>query len=97
MSDDRIAELDLRAELARIDRDRAETYKLLAETRRLDDERHIGSDRLIAEREKFIAERQQLLSDALKLDRDRWWTPWLQILSSAAVGAIVAFVLTRLF
>lgn len=76
MSDDHgMPELDLRGELARIDRDRAETQKVFAEIRRLDDERSITTERLIAEREKFIAERQKLLAEALKFGRDRWLAP----------------------
>jgi hypothetical protein len=34
-----VSELDLRAEIARIDRDQAETHKLMAEQRKLDAER----------------------------------------------------------
>jgi hypothetical protein len=85
-------ELDLRAELARIDRDRAETQKLMEETRRLSAERSISGDRLIAEREKFYAERRQLDADAAKLERERWWFPWLQLITVAASGAAVAVI-----
>jgi hypothetical protein len=47
-------ELDLRAELARIDRDHAETQKLLAETRKFSAEQQ----KLMAEAGKFFAERR---------------------------------------
>jgi hypothetical protein len=65
------AELNLREQIARIDRAQAET-------------------------EKFAAEQRKLAAEALKLDKERWWFPWLQLLtvavSSAAVGAVVARV-----
>jgi hypothetical protein len=46
------AEFDLRAELARIDRDRAETHKLTAE-----------SQKFVAEQYKLMAEGQKLTRD----------------------------------
>ena len=42
--------LDLRAEIARIDRDRAEAHKLEIEARKLDDERRLYLDRQLVER-----------------------------------------------
>ena len=80
-------ELDMRAELARIDRDRAETQKLMAESRRLDGERTISSELFVAEREKFIAERQKLLAEALKLERERWLAPALAF--TALLGGLL--------
>jgi hypothetical protein len=61
--------LDLREQIARIDRARAES-------------------------DKFVAEQRKLIAEALKFDKERWWFPWLQLLtvcvSSAAVAAVVA-------
>jgi len=48
--------LDLRAELARIDRDRAETHKLMREAATLDAEQH----KLMREAEKLRAEEHKL-------------------------------------
>jgi hypothetical protein len=85
--------LDLRAELARIDRDRAETQKLMAESRRFDDGRQAELQRMLEETKKFVAEQHKLMAEAAKLDKERWWFPWLQLLtitvSSAAIGAVV--------
>lgn len=64
--------LDLRAEIARIDRERAETRKLTQES------------------DKFIAGQRKLISEAQKLDKERWWFPWLQFVT--AIAAIVAAV-----
>ena len=50
-------------------------------------------DRAIAETAKFAAEQRKLTAAAAKLDRERWWFPWLQLVTtvggSAAIGAIV--------
>jgi hypothetical protein len=67
-------ELDLRAEPARIDRDRAESGKLQAEARKL-----------FAEQLKLRAE--QLASEARKLDRERWLAPVLAI--AAVIGGLL--------
>ena len=95
MSDTAFPELDLREQLARIDREMAEGHKLKAETRTLDDQRYLSSERLIVEREKFIAERQKALAEAMKLERERWF-PWVQLiavgLSSAAGTALVTWL-----
>lgn len=54
-------------------------------------------DRAQAETEKFVAEQRKLIAKSMKLDRERFWFPWLQvlaiigaILSSAGIAAIVA-------
>jgi len=69
-------DIDLRAQIVRIDRAIAESEKLREETR------------------KFITEQHKLAAEAAKLDRERVWFPWLQLLtvviSSAAIGAVVA-------
>jgi len=62
---------DLRAELARIDRDRAETQKLLAE----------GAKFLAEMHDKYPAEMRKLRAEAAKLERERWWQPALAIAS----------------
>jgi hypothetical protein len=74
-------ELDLRAELARIDRDRAETHKLTAESQKLTAEQH----KLMREGEKFRAEEW-------KLWRDWRMAPWVFVASllAALIGGVIA-------
>ena len=74
-------ELDLRAELARIDRDRDETDKLTAESQKLTAEQH----KLMREGEKFRAEEW-------KLWRDWRLAPWVFAASllAAVIGGIIA-------
>jgi hypothetical protein len=38
--------------------------------------------------EKFIAEQRKLISEASKLDRDRWFAPWLAI--AGLIGGLVS-------
>ncbi len=49
--------------------------------------------RMLEETKKFVAEQHKLMAEAAKLDKERWWFPWLQLLtitiSSAAIGAVV--------
>jgi len=75
-------ELDLRAELARIDRDRAETQKLAEETRKL-----------IAESQKLSAEERKLTSESRHFDRQTWQPMAIALL--ALVASIIALVLRR--
>ncbi len=75
--------LDLRAEIARIDRDRAETQKLQAETNKFVAEQQ----RLMAESLKLAAEQSKLQAEARKLERDRWLAPALAI--AAVVGGLL--------
>jgi hypothetical protein len=70
---------DLRAILARIDRDLEESAKLRAENRKF-----------IAEHDKLIAEEATLRSEARKLDRDRWIAPWLAI--TGLVGGLITVI-----
>jgi hypothetical protein len=74
--------LDLRAELARIDRDRAETHKLLEEATKLTAERH----KLMREGEKFRAEEH-------KLWRDWTMAPWW--FAIALVGSLIGGIVAR--
>lgn len=67
-------EFDLRAELARIDRDRAETQKFIAER-----------DKLFREGEKFRAEEQKLWRDWRMAP---WW--FVISLAGALLGTIIA-------
>lgn len=80
MSDD-LNELNLRAELIRIDRDRAETQKLFEEATKFTAERH----KLMREAEKFRAEEH-------KLWRDWRLAPWVLTISviAALIGGLVA-------
>lgn len=59
---------DLKAILAGIDRDPAESGKLRAET-----------EKFVAEQRKPIAEQVKFDAEARKLNRDRWLAPWLAI------------------
>jgi hypothetical protein len=95
VSEDR-ATLDLRAEIARIDRDRAEARKLEVEARKLDEERRLYLDRQLAEMRKFNAERDKLVAEALKFERERWWFPWLQLFAAVGGSAVIAAVVSRL-
>ena len=70
---------DLRAIVARIDRDLEESAKLRAENRKF-----------IAEHDKLIAEEATLRSEARKLDRDRWIAPWLAI--TGLVGGLITVI-----
>ena len=88
---------DLRAILAGIDRDLAESAKLRPEGDKLAAER----DKLPAERDKllgeqlklgaeqikFNTEQLKLNAEAAKLNRDRWWQPALAIVG--LVGGLV--------
>ena len=53
--------------------------------------------RLVEDTKKFVAEAHQLEAARRKLDHERMWLPWLQLLtlvvSSATIGAIVARLL----
>ena len=93
MSDDR-ERLDLRAHIARIDRDIAETRKLdaergkvLAESEQWQREQITRIDRAIAETHKFQAETNKLTEEAYKFKRE----PWLAIVVALAawIGALI--------
>ncbi len=47
-------------------------------------------DRSIEETRKFTAEAHKLTAEAAKLERDRWWTPWVGI--GGLIGGLVAAV-----
>jgi len=53
--------------------------------------------RMVEETKKFVSEAHKLEADRRKLDRERAWFPWLQLLtlvvSSATIGAVVARLL----
>ena len=70
--------IDLRAIIARTDRDLAESAKLREETRQFIDEAH-----------RMEAERRKLEGETAKLQRDRWLAP-LVLLASVAGGLVVA-------
>ena len=47
--------------------------------------------RLVEETKKFVAEAHELEAERRKLDSERAWFPWLQLLtSSATIAALVA-------
>jgi hypothetical protein len=82
------AQLDLRAEIARIDRDRAEAQKLTEE-----------SQKLVAEQRKLLAEDLKLAAERRKLDRERWLPARALLLSLLAglAGGIGVAVVTHLW
>ena len=73
--------LNLQAELARIDRDRAETQKLSEETRKF-----------LAEQHKLMREGEKLRAEEMKLWRDWRLAPWIVGISLVAsvVGGLIA-------
>ncbi len=75
---------ELRAILARIDRDLADSAKLREESNKMREE----SSKFIAEQRKLMAESEKLAIEALKLHRDRWLAPWLAILG--LIGGLLA-------
>jgi hypothetical protein len=87
------AGLDLKATLARIDRDLAETQKSFAEQRKFMAEQ----GKLIAEQGKLQAEQAKFYAEQAKLNRDRYLAPWLAL--TGLVGGIVTVIalLARLF
>jgi len=78
--------LDLRAHLARIDRDIAESSKLRRE-----------SDKLQQETSKLWHEAQKLEAERDKLRRDRGLAPWVLAASLAAsiIGGVAATVASQ--
>ena len=82
MSGDLHDGLDLRAELARIDRDRAETHKLMREAATLDAEQH-----------KLMREAEKLRAEEHKLWREWRIAPWA--FSIGAIGALIGALLAR--
>jgi len=80
------AQLDLREQIARIDRARAETEKLSEEARKF-----------VAEQHKLMAEREKLASETLKLDRDRVLAPWqIAVVTMGGLAALTGGLLTIL-
>jgi FtsZ-binding cell division protein ZapB len=75
--------LDIREQIARIDRARAETEKLAEETRKYVQEAH----KLQAERDKMAVEAMKLSSEQRKLERDRWLAPVLAVVT--VIGGIL--------
>ena len=52
--------------------------------------------RLIVESEKFIAEQRLLIAEAQKADKERWWFPWVQMLTAIVTSALVGALVARL-
>ncbi len=80
------AGMDIKAVLARIDRDMAETRKFAAE-----------QHKLAAEQGKLQAEQAKFYAEQAKLTRDHYLAPWLAI--AGLVGGVVTVIslLARLF
>ena len=53
-------------------------------------------DQAQAETREFAAEQQKLVEEVLKLARERFWFPWLQLLTLVASSAAIAAVVARL-
>jgi hypothetical protein len=53
-------------------------------------EQVIRIDRMLAESDKFVAEQRMLMAESQKFDKERWWFPWLQVVT--AIAAIVAAI-----
>jgi hypothetical protein len=96
-------EMELREQLARIDRAQAETQKLAEEARKLSAEEHkLGAEHLkfgaeqfkfSAEQLKLAAEERKPYEEALKLRRDRGLAPWLAVIAiSGGIGGVIAGV-----
>jgi hypothetical protein len=49
--------------------------------------------KLIAESDKF---KRKLIAETLKLDKERWWFLWLQLLTVSVSSAVVAAIVARL-
>jgi hypothetical protein len=75
-------ELNIREQIARIDRSLAETHKFQAETDKLFEE----GRKMFAENRKFQAQRDKLFEESRKFRRERW------ILVAGIVTAASAFV-----
>ncbi len=96
-------EMDLREQLARIDRAQVETQKLAEEARELSAEQHtLGAEQLkfSAEQLKLAAEERKYFEEALKVRRDRWLAPMLATVAILGrIGGMLAGVtsIPRLF
>ncbi len=77
--------LDLKEQLARIDRMIQETGKFAEETRKFTEEQH-----------KLIAEERKLGAEAAKLERDRWLAPWMVVVGGVGGMLAIAQFLLRL-
>jgi hypothetical protein len=46
--------------------------------------------RMLEETKQFVAEQHKLMAEAAKLDKERWWFLWLQLLTiTISIGAVV--------
>jgi hypothetical protein len=96
MSD--LPELDLRSEIARMDRDRAETQKLLAGVGKLNAEAlamRATELRDGADSRKLLAEQAKLLAEQVKLQREWRLAPWLAWLGIGGGAVTVIGALLR--
>ena len=55
-----------------------------------DDRQTIEIRRMLAESDKFQAEVRKLMAESARLDKERWWFPWIQVIT--AVAAVVAAI-----
>ena len=67
-------------------------YKAIAETGKLQEE----SDKYRAESRKLQQESDKYAAELRKLDRENHWFPWLQLLSSSVLAALLASIITSI-
>lgn len=77
--------LDIREQVARIDRAQAETRKFVAE-----------HNKLAEEALKYRSEQQKLSEEALKFARERRWHLPVAILGNAALAAAIGALIAKL-
>lgn len=46
--------------------------------------------RLLAESDKFQSEVRKLMAESQKRDKERWWYPWLQMVT--VIAAVIAAI-----
>lgn len=47
--------------------------------------------------DRELAETRKLIAEAKKYDKERWWYPWLPLITSTAAATAFGFVIARLF
>lgn len=92
MTDQTLLDVNLKDILARIDRNQAETGKLIQENQKFVAEQH----KLIEERLKLVAEQEKLSAEANKLKRDHGLAPISALVSIAGASAALVVAIVSL-